>query len=241
MPKFAVTVEGVDYEVDAPDESTAWAWGWQFHQQSIAQQPPVAAPPVAAPPVAAPPVAAPPVAAPPVAAPPVAAPPVAAPPVAAPPVAAPPVAAPPIAAPAPEMGTPPTPSAPPSAPVVPPSAPSIPVATDIATPPAVAPEVSPPGVMSQIGRQLGLTARMGAEGAAGLLGTLTDPVSALINQFVPPENRLKTLQSVMSEILTQAGVPEPANEVERIVLKVGGGMVGAAGGVGAARQAGTMQ
>jgi hypothetical protein len=225
MPKFAVTVEGVDYEVDAPDESTAWAWGWQFHQQSMTQQPPVAAPPVAAPPVAAPPVAAPPVAAP---------------PVAAPPVAAPPVAAPPMAAPAPEMDTPPTPSAPPSAPVVPPSAPSIPVATDIATPPAVAPEVSPPGVMSQIGRQLGLTARMGAEGAAGLLGTLTDPVSALINQFVPPENRLKTLQSVMSEILTQAGVPEPANEVERIVHKVGGGMVGAAGGIGAARQAGTM-
>lgn len=203
MPKFAVTVEGVDYEVDAPDESTAWAWGWQFHQQSMAQQPPVAAPPVAAPPVAAPP-----------------------------------VAAPPMAAPVPEMGTPPTPSAPPSPPVVPPSAPSIPVATDIAAPPAVAPEVSPPGMMSQLGRQLGLTARMGAEGAAGLLGTLTDPVSALINQFVPPENRLKTLQSVMSEILTQAGIPEPANEVERIVQKVGGGMVGAAGGVGAARQVG---
>jgi hypothetical protein len=86
---------------------------------------------------------------------------------------------------------------------------------------------------------LGLTARAGAEGVAGLVGTFTDPVAAIINQFVPPEKRLKTLQGVMSTILTEAGVPEPANEVERIVQKIAGGAAQAGGGVAAARQAAT--
>lgn len=39
MAKFDVTVEGVDYEVDAPDEQTAWAWANQTHRGQKAPQP----------------------------------------------------------------------------------------------------------------------------------------------------------------------------------------------------------
>ena len=34
MPTFEVDVEGQTYEVDAPDERTAWAWANQTHAQS---------------------------------------------------------------------------------------------------------------------------------------------------------------------------------------------------------------
>jgi hypothetical protein len=33
MAQFNVTVKGVEYEVDAPDENTAWAWANQTHEQ----------------------------------------------------------------------------------------------------------------------------------------------------------------------------------------------------------------
>lgn len=34
MNPYVVSVEGVDYDVDAPDEQTAWAWANQFHSQN---------------------------------------------------------------------------------------------------------------------------------------------------------------------------------------------------------------
>ena len=39
MPKFDVTVEGATYEVEAPDERTAWAWANQTHQQAASAAP----------------------------------------------------------------------------------------------------------------------------------------------------------------------------------------------------------
>ena len=33
MAAYEVDVEGVTYEVDAPDENTAWAWANQVHRQ----------------------------------------------------------------------------------------------------------------------------------------------------------------------------------------------------------------
>lgn len=39
MPTFEVDVKGATYEVDAPDERTAWAWANKTHQQSTAQTP----------------------------------------------------------------------------------------------------------------------------------------------------------------------------------------------------------
>lgn len=39
MPTYDVTVGGLDYEVDAPDEATAWQYANYTHQQNAAQQP----------------------------------------------------------------------------------------------------------------------------------------------------------------------------------------------------------
>ncbi len=33
MPTYAVTVEDAQYQVDAPDENTAWQWAYMTHQQ----------------------------------------------------------------------------------------------------------------------------------------------------------------------------------------------------------------
>lgn len=42
MPKFAVTVEGAKYAVEAPDEGTAWEWANQTHKQAPAKSAPQA-------------------------------------------------------------------------------------------------------------------------------------------------------------------------------------------------------
>jgi hypothetical protein len=39
MNQWVVTVEGVDYDVDAPDEITAWKWANQYHNSLKQQQP----------------------------------------------------------------------------------------------------------------------------------------------------------------------------------------------------------
>ena len=40
MPKYAVAVEGAQYEVEAPDEQTAWNWAVYTHQNQPKAQPP---------------------------------------------------------------------------------------------------------------------------------------------------------------------------------------------------------
>jgi hypothetical protein len=88
----------------------------------------------------------------------------------------------------------------------------------------------------QVMRQLGLGARATAEGLAGTAGIFTDPIAAVINQFVPPEKRLSTLQSVVSKILTDAGVPEPTTQAERLVGKTMEAVAGGGGQIAAARR-----
>lgn len=89
-------------------------------------------------------------------------------------------------------------------------------------------------------RQLGLTARAGAEGAAGLLGIAADPVAALMNMALEDENKIPYLREGVSQLLTDAGVPEPETTTERIVQAASQAMVGAGGTVAAARGAGAL-
>ena len=44
MAKFAVNVEGAKYEVEAPDENTAWQWAYTTHMQGQRPAPKPAAP-----------------------------------------------------------------------------------------------------------------------------------------------------------------------------------------------------
>jgi len=45
MPKYAVAVQDATYEVDAPDENTAWNWAVATHTAAKPAAPTQAAPP----------------------------------------------------------------------------------------------------------------------------------------------------------------------------------------------------
>ena len=109
--------------------------------------------------------------------------------------------------------------------------------TPIQQPPAQPTQTtaSDASIGSQILRQLGLTARAGAEGAASLLGIAADPVAAIINTALSDENKLGTLRGDVSAMLTRAGVPEPENATERIVQAASQALVAGGGSVSAAR------
>jgi len=89
-------------------------------------------------------------------------------------------------------------------------------------------------VPAELARQVGLTARAGAEGLAGLAGIVTDPIATLANKLLPDEYKLQPLQQATSNLLTQAGVPVPENQLERVVQQAAQSMAGAAGGAGLA-------
>ena len=89
-------------------------------------------------------------------------------------------------------------------------------------------------------RQLGLTGRAGAEGAAGLIGLAYDPIAALLNLGLSDESQIPQLQDNINQRLTDAGVPNPEGTAERIVQKASQALVGAGGTVAAARGIGAV-
>lgn len=84
-------------------------------------------------------------------------------------------------------------------------------------------------------RQLGLTARALVEGGAGTLGVPVDPISVLMNQFIPEGKKIPTMYTWARDTLTQAGVPEPEGKAEEIVQQISQLMAGAAIPAGAAK------
>lgn len=86
-------------------------------------------------------------------------------------------------------------------------------------------------------RQVGLTARAGAEGAASLGGIVYDPIAALLNLGISDESQIPGLQYQVNQLLNQAGVAQPESTAERIVQAATQGLVGGGGTVGLARGA----
>ena len=85
------------------------------------------------------------------------------------------------------------------------------------------------GIGDEILRQLGLTARAGAQGAGGILGLAYDPIASLLNVGLSDENQIAPLRTQITGLLKSAGVPEPENQSERIVQAAAESMVGAGG------------
>src|SRR5690625_3424439 len=83
------------------------------------------------------------------------------------------------------------------------------------------------GLMSQVGRQLGLTARAGLEGISAFPEMLVNPISQALGG---PEMRI-------SNTLDALGFPQPETATERVAQDVAGAMAGTGGIVGAAGQA----
>jgi len=91
----------------------------------------------------------------------------------------------------------------------------------------------PRGFFDETRRQLGLTGRYLAQGAAGLAGVVTDPMDYLIAQALGTDQPAPLRQRV-SDALTAQGVPQPETGMERVIGAGSEAMVGAGAGVGAA-------
>lgn len=91
-----------------------------------------------------------------------------------------------------------------------------------------------PGMLSQIGRQLGLTARYGVEGAGNLLGMVSDP----LGQFLPGYQPTGQAASGLADSL---GLPQPQGDLEQGVGNASRALVGTGLSAGAGLAAGAPQ
>lgn len=94
-----------------------------------------------------------------------------------------------------------------------------------------------PGVLQEIGRQVGLTGRGAIEGVTGLAGIVIDPVTRLANIALPATAQIPTMQQATSQILDTAGFPQPRDAVERMVNQAIQSASGAGGMAAAGRVA----
>ena len=85
-----------------------------------------------------------------------------------------------------------------------------------------------PGNLSDLPRQLGLTARAAITGATALPAIGADALTGLINLIAGKQVMQPSSQALQS-LMTQAGVPEPKTAQERVVQDIGGAMAGVAG------------
>lgn len=116
-------------------------------------------------------------------------------------------------------------------------------AAKASAPPVSVQVTSGPDLTADLTRQVGLTGRALAQGAASIPAMLYDPLAATQNYLVGPEGLVPLLPNVaplrqqVRDILTSAGVPEPESITERIVGAIGEGMTGAGVGAGLAKGA----
>jgi hypothetical protein len=97
---------------------------------------------------------------------------------------------------------------------------------------AVTPE-RPQELMQQIGRQVGLTGRAAVTGTLGLPTMASDALISLINKIGGQNIQLPS--QAQQQLLTQAGLPEPATAQERVVSDIAGAGFGVLGGYGLGR------
>jgi hypothetical protein len=93
----------------------------------------------------------------------------------------------------------------------------------------------PQGKTADLERQLGLTGRAAAQGAAGLVGLAYDPIAAVQNYLFGTETQ--PLREQVKRALTDLGVPEPETATERVIGAISEGAVGAGGQAAMARGA----
>ena len=95
--------------------------------------------------------------------------------------------------------------------------------------------MSEPSKTADLERQLGLTGRAAAQGAAGVVGLAYDPIAAVQNYLFGTETQ--PLREQVKRALTDLGVPEPETATERVIGAISEGAVGAGGQAAMARGA----
>lgn len=115
---------------------------------------------------------------------------------------------------------------------------------------AAMPEMARPEFRSELGRQAGIAARMPVAAGASLLGMAGDPLNALVNLIIGGANKatesptlsslitgqktglnipkLQTIGGATENLMTQAGLPEPREGLERGLYNVGTATMSAA-------------
>ncbi len=88
-----------------------------------------------------------------------------------------------------------------------------------------------PGLMSQIGRQVGLTGRYAMEGVANAVGVVTNPVTAMLEQATGRD--LQTVPELAVSAADRMNLPKPQGEVEQVVGAASRGVAGAVPFIGA--------
>lgn len=110
------------------------------------------------------------------------------------------------------------------------------------TPEQAQPTAAPaaqPSMASQIGRQLGLTARAGITGATALPAMMAEPVAAGINAIAGRQVMGSPTQGIQT-LMTAAGLPEPKTGLERAVQAGTSAMAGTGAQAALAQQMGGM-
>lgn len=93
----------------------------------------------------------------------------------------------------------------------------------------------PQGKTADLERGIGLTGRYLAQGAAGTIGLVYDPIAAVQNYLFGTETQ--PLREQVKRALTDLGVPEPETATERVIGAISEGAVGAGGQAALARGA----
>jgi hypothetical protein len=89
-------------------------------------------------------------------------------------------------------------------------------------------------VVDETMRNLGLTARAGAEGAASLIGIVYDPLKEIVNlgsKIAGGKGDIPSYRAQISSILDNLGLPEPETTAERILGAITSGMSAGGGSV----------
>ncbi len=96
------------------------------------------------------------------------------------------------------------------------------------------------GIADQILRQVGLTGRAAAQGAAGIVGLAADPFAdatrRVINLALEDKIPQSSFRGLIKGFLDDAGVPEPETTLEKIVSSVNEAVVGGGGTIGLGRK-----
>jgi hypothetical protein len=95
--------------------------------------------------------------------------------------------------------------------------------------------ISGPSKTADLERQIGLTGRAAAQGAAGLVGIAYDPIAVVQNYLFGTE--VQPLREQVKKALKDLGVPEPESAMERVIGAIGEGAIGAGGQAALARGA----
>jgi hypothetical protein len=89
-------------------------------------------------------------------------------------------------------------------------------------------------VVDETMRNLGLTARAGAEGAASLIGIVYDPLKEIVNlgsKIAGGKGDIPSYRAQISSILDNLGLPEPETTAERVSGAITSGMSAGGGSV----------